>query len=324
MPVILDEEANRVISSLGYLSVGMTLMLSGAGAHMPNGGPDAEEIMKIYDHKTTSGQRHALRKIFGVPAPGAPEDYLFGSFVRAVQAVFGSPVYLVTLNVDGWARESGADQVLELHGCIRDGTCTTCNEVFPNIFVKKGMSFHPRCPDCGTELEIDVSVAGDDGVADTWANRVRGQDLFVDWLGRFDRVAIIGISDYTVSFVETLSRHVQPTADVIMGNPNPDSQKELTAALRAFVERTRRASGIGAIGGYWLARESSLPAVKDFLLLAEKLDPSRRPSQPPRTRRGAVPRVENTEEEEVHAREKLKKTASRKSKGSTKRRSSKR
>jgi hypothetical protein len=292
---------------------------------MPNGGPDAEEIMEIYNHKTISGQRHALRKIFGVPAPAAPEDYLFGSFVSAVQAVFGSPVYLVTLNVDGWARESGADQVLELHGCVRDGTCTTCNEVFLNIFVKKGMSFHPRCPACGTELEVDVSVAGDDGVADTWANRVRGQDLFVDWLARFERVAIIGISDYTVSFVETLSRHIRPTADVIMGNPNPDSQKELTAALRAFVERTRRASGIGAIGGYWLARESSQPAVKDFFLLSEKLDPSRRPAQPPRTRRGALPRVENeVAEKEEQTKQEQKKTAQRESKGSTKKKSSKR
>lgn len=92
---------------------------------------------------------------------------------------------VITQNVDDLHRQAGSQEVIELHGTIRQATCTGCfavlltQELLEHWLVTGGT---PRCPQCGCLLKPNVILFGEQlpqaalRRADEW---VRESDLFL-------------------------------------------------------------------------------------------------------------------------------------------------
>lgn len=263
----------------------MVLMISGAGAHIGNGGRPANVLDGVYDKPTASSQREAARKKFGYPAAPPDELYLVRAFIAVITslAVFPEPTRLLTLNIDGWSRRAGipADDLIELHGCVQDGICPDCQKTYREVFSVKRK--RARCTSCPAreELEIDVTMAGTEGEPDTWRTAIREVDKLISWLQEETTIIVIGVSDYTESLSALLASHLRKNATVLVGNPATSSHTELTSALGP---RVRFYSGQGALANDLLKEHAHQEEVCKFFNLQERLDPSRRENEPPRTR----------------------------------------
>ena len=70
-------------------------------------------------------------------------------------------VWTLTQNVDGFHRAAGAEQVIDIHGCLHDVRCTECahaRRVEDFGFVEE---VPPRCPTCEAVLRPDVILFGE-------------------------------------------------------------------------------------------------------------------------------------------------------------------
>lgn len=70
-------------------------------------------------------------------------------------------VWTLTQNVDGFHREAGSTNVIEIHGDIHDLRCTECSwgervEDYADID-----ELPPRCPECGAVVRPDVVLFGE-------------------------------------------------------------------------------------------------------------------------------------------------------------------
>ncbi len=76
---------------------------------------------------------------------------------------------LITQNIDGLHCRAGSQQVLEIHGSLRTGTCVRCHAVWPAgdallRFIDTGAL--PACPDCGGLIKPNVTLMGEELPAD--------------------------------------------------------------------------------------------------------------------------------------------------------------
>lgn len=69
-------------------------------------------------------------------------------------------VWVVTQNVDGFHREAGSSNVIELHGNLSELFCLSCGaRVHSRSF--EALALPPRCADCGGLLRPDVVLFGE-------------------------------------------------------------------------------------------------------------------------------------------------------------------
>lgn len=71
---------------------------------------------------------------------------------------------VITQNIDGLHQKAGSREVLELHGHLREVTCTRCYHVMPteeilDDFLISGRV--PRCPVCGGVIKPNVVLFGE-------------------------------------------------------------------------------------------------------------------------------------------------------------------
>jgi NAD-dependent deacetylase len=69
-------------------------------------------------------------------------------------------VWTLTQNIDGFHRQAGSQNVLEIHGDLHDLYCTTCN-YRTTVEDYQELSLPPRCPDCRAMLRPDVILFGE-------------------------------------------------------------------------------------------------------------------------------------------------------------------
>lgn len=261
-------------------------MITGAGAHVPNGGRPANVLDGVYDKPTSASQREAARRKFGIPTAPADDAYLVRAFIAVVQmlGLFTEPTRLMTLNIDGWSRQAGVamENLIELHGCVRDGVCPACQIVRQDAFLIRTAK-RPRCQACPAreELEIDVTMAGSDEEPDTWRTILHEPDKLISWLQEEREIVVIGVSDYTESLSALLAEFTRRDARIYVGNPASSSHAELTASLGP---RTRFYSCLGALANDLMREYTEREEVERFFNLQERLDPARKADEPPRTR----------------------------------------
>ena len=69
-------------------------------------------------------------------------------------------VWVVTQNVDGFHRAAGSQNVIDLHGDLRDILCTRC-DFRTRIDDEQQFGIPPICPECGSILRPDVVLFGE-------------------------------------------------------------------------------------------------------------------------------------------------------------------
>lgn len=73
--------------------------------------------------------------------------------------------YVITQNIDGLHRNAGSNNVLEIHGHLREAVCQGCGLVTDMEMVKQFLATNdqgtPSCPSCGGILKPNVVFFGD-------------------------------------------------------------------------------------------------------------------------------------------------------------------
>ena len=69
-------------------------------------------------------------------------------------------VWVLTQNVDGFHRQAGSENVIDIHGDVHDLLCVKCSykETVPDF---SELSSNPQCPDCGGQVRPDVVLFGE-------------------------------------------------------------------------------------------------------------------------------------------------------------------
>jgi NAD-dependent deacetylase len=68
-------------------------------------------------------------------------------------------VWTLTQNVDGFHRQAGSQNVIEIHGNMRSLSCVKCPYRL-HVANEAELTFPPRCPDCATILRPNVVLFG--------------------------------------------------------------------------------------------------------------------------------------------------------------------
>jgi NAD-dependent deacetylase len=164
------EAAARILADSRH-----AVALTGAGHSTPSGVPDFRspgsglweqadpmEVASIY------GFRHNPQAFYSWIRPLAkqmmeaqPND---AHFALAELERIGVIKAVITQNIDELHHRAGSKHVLELHGSVRQATCTGCQRRVPSAemwpaFVASGQV--PTCPSCGSLLKPDVVLFGE-------------------------------------------------------------------------------------------------------------------------------------------------------------------
>jgi len=152
------------------------LFITGAGLSADSGLPTYRGIGGLYNHQTTDEGIPIEETLSGQMMASRPE-ITWKYLARIIQSCLGAKcnrgheviaemekhferVWVLTQNVDGFHRDAGSQNVIDIHGDIHDLRCTSCNfhrrlEEFTTLPIP------PRCPECGQVVRPDVVLFGE-------------------------------------------------------------------------------------------------------------------------------------------------------------------
>lgn len=90
-------------------------------------------------------------------------------------------VRVITQNIDGLHQEAGAQDVVEMHGNLRELICLHCEELYPSHVAESNPL--PHCPSCQHLLKPNIVLVGEE---------VRHIATATDWVGECDLLLTIG------------------------------------------------------------------------------------------------------------------------------------
>lgn len=178
-PVTLAPNVGRAARLL--LESRLTVGLTGAGLSTPSGIPDFRspgsglwEDFDPWDVASLDGFRRdplafyqwirPLARLMLAAEPNPAHRALAELEAR------GRLEAVITQNIDLLHSRAGSQQVLEIHGHIREATCLACGRELPaqpilERFLEDGHT--PHCPDCGGVLKPNVILFGEELPAET-------------------------------------------------------------------------------------------------------------------------------------------------------------
>lgn len=138
-------------------------------------------------------------------------------------------VVVLTQNVDGFHRDAGSTDVIEVHGTLRRLKCTTCSwtRAEPDY---SGLAIPPTCPECGRLVRPDVVLFGEMLPVEA----MRRLERLRPW--RFDAVVIIGttaVFPYIAWPVIEAGRHGVATVEINPGRSEVSGQVDHRLELGA-------------------------------------------------------------------------------------------
>ncbi len=154
---------------------GCAVALTGAGISTPSGIPDfrspdsglwdqvnSAEVASLFSFRNDPGAFYGwirpLARLMLAAQPNAAHYALH----RMEQT--GRIQAIITQNIDGLQTRAGSQNVIEVHGHLREATCIRCFEVYDTAplmqpFLETGQI--PRCPACGGVLKPNVILFGE-------------------------------------------------------------------------------------------------------------------------------------------------------------------
>jgi len=156
---------------------------------------------------------------------------------------------VITQNIDELHRKAGSQNVLELHGSVRQATCMRCRRTVPSTelwpaFVATGEL--PRCPTCDGLLKPDVVLFGE---LLPMTTLVRAQDE----AERCDAMLVAGSSLEVYPAAELPTCATQHGAKLILVNYEPTHMdaraavvihEDVAAVLPQITDRVKELRGI--------------------------------------------------------------------------------
>jgi NAD-dependent deacetylase len=237
------------------------LFITGAGISAESGLPTYRGVGGLYDVDTTA-EGFAIEEILsGTMLSRAPQ--LTWKYLRQIsdacrRATFNRAhaiiaelerqfdrVWVVTQNVDGFHRAAGSQNVIDVHGDLRDVLCTRC-AFRTRIDDERQFGTPPGCPECGSLLRPDVVLFGE------MLPSAKTDRLYAEVERGFDIVFSIGTTSvfhYIALPVILAQRRGTPTVEINPGQSEVthlvDIQLPLTAgaALSAIWERLQSEQG---------------------------------------------------------------------------------
>ena len=225
---------DRIVEYLG--SSRSLLFITGAGISADSGLPTYRGIGGLYNVNTTEEGMPIEEALSGETMRSRPEltwKYLaqigraaFAArfnrgheVIAEIEASF-ERVWTLTQNVDGFHRQAGSKNVIDIHGDMHDLYCTACR--FREIVDEfDEASLPPRCPECGTILRPDVVLFGETLPPE------KVERLYHEVARGFDVVFSIGTTSvfpYIAQPVWIAAQSGQPTVEI---NPGPSEVSDL-------------------------------------------------------------------------------------------------
>lgn len=151
------------------------LFITGAGMSADSGLPTYRGVGGLYDGIETDDGIAIEEALSGEMMRARPETcwrYIFqieaacrGATPNAGHRIIAElerrfDVWVLTQNVDGLHRTAGSKQIIDIHGDVRQLTCTRCDyERTAGDF--QGLPCPPACPACGAVLRPEVVLFGE-------------------------------------------------------------------------------------------------------------------------------------------------------------------
>jgi len=170
-----DLEKTRDIVSILHTSESI-LFITGAGVSADSGLPTYRGIGGLYNReRTEEGCRieEALSGEMLRVRPDIPWKYILqierncrgARFNRAHEVIAAlerqfPKVWTLTQNIDGFHRDAGSKNIIEIHGDIHDILCTNC-EYKDTVYDYRALNGVPHCPHCGEVVRPAVVLFGE-------------------------------------------------------------------------------------------------------------------------------------------------------------------
>jgi NAD-dependent deacetylase len=237
-----------------YLAASRSLLfITGAGISADSGLPTYRGIGGLYNVNTTEEGMPIEEALSGETMRTRPEltwKYLAQIGRAAFAARFNrgheviaemearfERVWTLTQNVDGFHRQAGSQNVIDIHGDMHDLYCTACG-LRQTVDRFDEASLPPRCPECETILRPDVVLFGEMLPAE------KVERLYQEVTRGFDVVFSIGTTSvfpYIAQPVLIAAQSGKPTVEI---NPGPSEVSDL-------VEVTLRMGAARALDAIW-------------------------------------------------------------------------
>ena len=152
------------------------LFITGAGLSADSGLPTYRGIGGLYNHQTTDEGIPIEEALSGQMMASRPE-ITWKYLARILQSCLGAKCnrgheviaemerhfehgWALTQNVDGFHRDAGSQNVIDIHGDIYNLRCTGCN-FHQRLQEVTNLPIPPHCPECGQVIRPDVVLFGE-------------------------------------------------------------------------------------------------------------------------------------------------------------------
>ena len=151
------------------------LFITGAGISADSGLPTYRGIGGLYNNQTTEENFSIETALSGSMLEANPaitwkylhqiENSCRGARFNEAHAIIAElqdrfEVCVLTQNIDGFHRDAGSRNLIEIHGDIHDLYCTRCNYA-ATVADYSALDFPPSCPDCHALVRPRVVLFGE-------------------------------------------------------------------------------------------------------------------------------------------------------------------
>ena len=249
--------SNRALfeAAAGHLAAARrVLFVTGAGLSAASGLPTYRGVGGLYESHDTeeglpvevalSGQVFAVRPDISWKHIARLERSVRGARPNRAHAIIAEmerrfEVVVFTQNVDGFHREAGSSDVIDIHGDVHDLRCTRCDDrrTVPDY---ADLVIPPRCECCGAIVRPDVVLFGElldvDKVRRLEAEVARGFDVVFS-------VGTTSVFPYVAAPVVRAARRGKATVEINPGRTEVSGIVELRLVMGA----------VEALEGIWRA-----------------------------------------------------------------------
>ena len=225
-----DEAIERTVAFLKHSR--HILFVTGAGISADSGLPTYRGIGGLYNAETTEDGLTIEEALSGNVMEQRPEltwKYLAHieetcrdaqpnrahEVVAEMEAHF-ERLWTLTQNVDGFHRQAGARNIIDIHGDLHHLRCTQCS-FWQAVDNYADLSFPPRCPRCNSILRPDVVLFGE------MLPKEKLHTLYREMYEGFDMVFSVGTTSvfpYIAEPVRWAAQYGRPTVEI-----NPDTTR---------------------------------------------------------------------------------------------------